>query len=103
MCDGGRAQKALLAAQNSNLAQQLPDVQKDVATIRLCLPQYGYKLSSDFESGLQDFCCHLMESAREIVQSRQHGLGGSVSGALGLSEQIFQFFKSELSKELPNP
>lgn len=45
MRDGAKAQEALLAAQNSKLAQQLADVQEYVATIRRSLPQYRVYLS----------------------------------------------------------
>lgn len=55
MRDGGKVQKAFLAAQNSKLAQQLTNVQKHVATIHRPLPEYRLKLFSDVESGFQEF------------------------------------------------
>lgn len=70
MCDGASAQEALLAAQNSKLALQLPDVQKHIATIRSSQLEYRSELSLDIASGFQVFRRCNLDSARENVQSR---------------------------------
>lgn len=102
MRDASETQEALLAAQNSKRAQQLADVQGYAATIHRSLPDYRFKLSSDIETGLPDLCRRLLESARVNVKSRQRRIGGAVTEALALLENIFQNLESQLVKKLPN-
>lgn len=70
MRDGAKARKALLAAQNSKLAQQLADVKKQVATNFMSLPAYRSKVFSDIKFGFKEFCRRLLDSAGESVKSR---------------------------------
>lgn len=62
----------------------------------------SFQVSSDMESGFEEFCCRLSESAHENVQSRQRGIESSVTEALDTFEQIFQILESELANKLPN-
>lgn len=55
MRDRAKAQKALLAVQNSNLAQQLAEVLKNGTTIRMSLPEYRSRLSFDIQLRFREF------------------------------------------------
>lgn len=78
MCDGPKELEALMAAQNSNLAQLLADVQKYVAILCRYVPQYRSMMSSDIRSGFKTFCRRTLEFVQESVQCRQRRLGGLV-------------------------
>lgn len=67
MRDGCKAREVLLTVWNSKLAKKLYDVQKHVAKILKPLPKYLSRLSSDIESGFQEFCHRLLDYARENV------------------------------------
>lgn len=102
MLDRDKAQEALLTAQNTKLPQQLAVVQEHVTTNRMSPPVYFSKFSSDITSEFQEFYRRLLESAREIVQSRQRGIKGSVEKAPDPFEQTFKILESQLDKKLAN-
>lgn len=71
MRDEVKAQKALLAAKSSKVAQKLAGVQKNVSTIRESLPEHRYRLSFYIIIGFQELWRRLLNSARYSVQIRQ--------------------------------